>query len=102
MAQSQIVRGVKTSIRAEDGTTYINYRGTDVVAFDADTITLNSGGWHTATTKLRMNQASNQFGLGYQVYQKDFDWYVKLPGQTWDDKHEDFADGWIITRRHCA
>ena len=30
-----------------------------------------------------MNQASRQFNLGYNVYQKDFEWYVVTPdGET--------------------
>lgn len=46
-------------------------------------ITLNSDGWETSTTKRKMNQASNQFGLGYSVFQKDFNWFVTKPdGQT--------------------
>lgn len=79
MAQSQQVRGVATSIFQHDGCTVVQYHGTIVVSFDSDTVTLNSNGWQTATTKLRMNQASNQFGLGYKVSQKDFGWFVTLP-----------------------
>jgi hypothetical protein len=41
-----------------------------------------------------MNQASNQFGLGYQVYQKDWQWYVDFDGQTID-----FHDGMELTRQ---
>jgi hypothetical protein len=41
------------------------------------------GRTETATTKLRMNQASNQFNLGFSVYQKDYRWYVVIPqGET--------------------
>jgi hypothetical protein len=35
----------------------------------------------TKTTKLRMNQASNQFSLGYRVYQKDKKWYAEFKGR---------------------
>jgi hypothetical protein len=69
----------------------ITYRGTDVVAFNRvahavsndgtrhDTIlnvVFNTGGWYTMTTKLRMNQASNEYDLGVGVRQRDFDWYI--------------------------
>lgn len=84
MAQTRIVRGVKTSIRREGYDTIVNYRGTDVVRF-SDTkvdITLKTGGWKSATTKLRMNQASNQFNLGYYVFQKKGEWYVNLAGNN--------------------
>ena len=29
-----------------------------------------------ATTKKKMNQASNQFNLGYEVFQKDWYWFI--------------------------
>jgi hypothetical protein len=79
MSQLSRVTGVATNIRTEDGVTIIRYHSTDVVKFTEHSITLNSGGWHTATTKTRMNQASNQFGLGYSVVQRDFGWYVVFP-----------------------
>ena len=60
----------------------VRYHQTDVVKFNHEKIILNSGGWNTFTTKTRMNQASNQFGLGYYVYQRDFDWYVDYNGRT--------------------
>jgi hypothetical protein len=44
---------------------------------------LNSGGWETPTTKLRMNQASNQYGLDYNVWQKNREWYVSVFGNTY-------------------
>jgi len=94
MTQTQQARGVKTSIRTDDsGRTYVNYRGTDFVSFDANTITLRSGGWLTATTKTRMNQASNQFDLGYSVFQKNFEWFVRLEGRNLE-----FVDGMTIVR----
>lgn len=80
MGQTQKVQGVATSIFTENGMTNIRYHQTVVVSFNHEKIILNSGGYHTVTTKLRMNQASNQFGLGYDVYQKDFNWFVGIPG----------------------
>lgn len=38
------------------------------------TIVLDTGGWKTVTTKARMNQAFNEFGLPYGVSQKDGEW----------------------------
>ena len=45
-------------------------------------IVLNTGGYFTATTKTRMNQASRQFNLGFLVFQEDFKWYVDVDGHT--------------------
>ncbi len=57
------------------------YRGTPVVKFDDSKIVLNTGGWKSATTKTRMNQASNQFKLGYEVKQKGGAWTVRYKGE---------------------
>lgn len=79
MTQIRRVSGVATSIRQEDGYTKVRYHNTDVVCFNDKHIILDSGGWQTATTKTRMNQASNQFNLGFHVYQEKGEWYVSYP-----------------------
>jgi len=96
MAQQTQIGSHKTSVFTEDGLTKVVYHHTAVVKFNADIITLDSGGWFTNTTKTRMNQASSQFDLGFIVYQKDFDWYVKFEGQGIDT---DFYDGITFDRR---
>ena len=60
----------------------VQYHRTQVVCWTSDTIKLDTGGWFTNTTKLRMNQASNQYGLGYGVYQKQHKWFVTYKGET--------------------
>lgn len=62
--------------------TEVKYHDTVVVRFDKDHIELNTGGWKSKTTKLRMNQASEQFNLGYRVYQKNFEWFVSYKDDT--------------------
>ena len=70
----------RTTVSERDGTTAVTFHSTDVVVFDANTITLNSGGWQTVTTKRRMNQTADHFGLGFRVWQKNFIWYVDWKG----------------------
>lgn len=82
MSQIHTVRGRATSVQTRNGETNVVYHNTTVVSFDADKITLNTGGWKTVTTKTRMNQASNQFDLGYDVRQKDFNWFVDYKGRS--------------------
>jgi len=83
MAQQQRVGKTATKIGVnEQGETEIVYHSTAVVTFDNEKITLDDGGWATNTTKRRMNQASNQFGLGYRVYSKDWQWYVDYKGEV--------------------
>lgn len=62
----------------DDGYKCISYQGTEVVRFNDDIIILNTGGWFTNTTKRRMNQASNQFGLGITIFQQKWEWYALL------------------------
>lgn len=84
MAQTQEVRGVATTVYHDehDDMMKVIYHGTVVVAWDNTNIILNTGGWFTATTKNRMNQASNQYRLGYGVYQKAGEWFVDFKGET--------------------
>jgi hypothetical protein len=82
MAQTQKVGKVATSITRIDGNISVKYHQTEVVAVNNGKITLNTGGWWTVTTKARMNQASNQFNLGYHVHQKDGEWFVTYNDET--------------------
>ena len=83
MSQLQTVGTVHTNVRTVDGVKSITYHDTIVVEFDDNTIWLDTGGWYTITTKTRMNQAANQFDLGFQVWQSKGEWYVKRPdGET--------------------
>jgi len=86
MSQTQTVGRTATSIsRGQDGVLRVTYHGTDVVTvYPNGKIVLDTGGWFTATTKTRMNQASNQFGLGFVVFQKGFRWFVDVDGHTLD------------------
>ena len=67
----------------EQGTgTEVKYHNTIVVYFTDEHIALDTGGYRTRATKLRMNQVSQQFDLGYRIYQKDFRWHVEFNGHT--------------------
>ena len=98
MSQTQICRGVATSIVAKDGVTSVTYHNTVVVEWDAKTITLNSGGWKTVTTKTRINQAANEFDLGFNLYQDNGEWFVHIYRTGAVNKIVDFYDGMVITR----
>ena len=93
MGQQQRVGAHKTSIVQLEGMTSVVYHSTPVVQFNDKEIVLDSGGWETATTKSRMNQASNQYGLEFEVHQVNFSWYVDYRGETIP-----FEDGMILDR----
>jgi hypothetical protein len=55
-----------------DGSVSIRLHGTTVVRFYPNgLVKLNSGGYHTHTTKKRINQYSP-----VRVYQKNFEWFL--------------------------
>lgn len=90
MTQLHKFQGVATTVKHLAGnwgkTVVGTYQLTDVASIENDNkIHLNTGGWQTRTTKVRMNQFSNAFcGGRFSVYQKNFCWFVRL------------ADGQII------
>ena len=70
----------------------VTYHSTPVVKVINDRyVVLNSGGYRTNTTKRRMNQASLQYSLGYEVYQVNFQWYVSIGNQI-----SEYHDGIVI------
>ena len=49
---------------------------------------LNTGGWHSVTTKSRLNAILSELKCGFRVFQKNFDWYLSTNNQTvdfWDN-----------------
>lgn len=94
MARSDKVGKVATKVTTISGRTAVQYHATEVVVFDQNTITLNSGGWQTVTTKRRMNQVANEYGLPFQVFQRKGDWFVTIGNET-----VKFHDGMQFARR---
>jgi len=92
--QFKIGKG-NTTVAATNGVTLVTFHQTVVVSFDQKIITLNSGGWLTATTKTRINQTANQFDLGFNVYQDKGKWFVKFNNETIP-----FADNMTFERRN--
>jgi hypothetical protein len=93
MGQMQRISSNNTAVFTDNEGTKVVLHSTCVVRFNSREIELDSGGWETVTTKARMNQASNQFNLGYQVFQKDWQWYVDYKGETLE-----YHDGIILNR----
>jgi hypothetical protein len=75
-------------VRLDPDTIALRYHGTSVVTWHADgRITLRSNGWHTVTTKRRINQ-----GAPVTVYQEKFLWYV----DTAERKRVPFEEGMVV------
>ena len=93
MTQLNRIEKSATRVYVENGHTNVQFHHTIVVAFNESEIILNSGGWFTNTTKIRMNQTSNQFNLGFNVFQKDLSWFVEF-----NEKTIPFENGMILKR----
>lgn len=85
----------RTIVRQDATGLHVEYVRTRIVHAGPAGITLNSGGYRTVTTKRKMCQAANEFGLDYSVFQKNHEWFVhdRRTGQT----HE-FHDGITLAR----
>jgi len=83
-----------TTIKTENGGTMVRLSRTDIVRFNEKIIELDSGGWKTATTKRRMNEAAVDLGLGFEVYQEKGEWWIKFKGEV-----RLFYDGIVIERK---
>lgn len=95
-----------TTVRTEDGVTYVKYHNTVVFEHEiaAKKVVLRSAGYTTNTTKTRMNQAAAQFEVPVHVSAHRGQWFVYV-GSAPDGQRFPFRDGMAIfyDQRHiCA
>ena len=66
---------------------------TAIAVYDHNTqaLKLNTGGWHSVTTKSRLNAILQELIAGASVFQRQFNWYLNYNNQT-----HDFNDGMIL------
>lgn len=97
MSQTQRISKNNTNILIDGENSLVTLHKTIIVKVSPKEITLNSGGWLTATTRTRMNQVANEWGLNYHVSQVRGKWYVtaEIAGIK---QCSDFFDGMTIPR----
>lgn len=78
-----------TTVSFHDGETICTLHSTVIARLKNGTVTLNSGGWLTVTTKKRMNEFLREYDIPASVYQKRGTWYLQRQGL--DDTP--YADG---------
>lgn len=66
---------------------------TCIASIYADRVVINTGGWHTHTTKSRLNAILTYY-TNYYIKQKDYAWTVEGKGYS-----EPFVDGFAVPRR---
>lgn len=94
MSQTSIFQGPNRKIvKLDEATAYMLHNTVIVLAYNDGRIKLHSGGWMTQTTKMAMNQISNQFNLGFNVYSLKGEWFVTKGGYT-----SAFVDGLILSQ----
>ena len=66
---------------------------TAIAVYDHNTqaLKLNTGGWHSNTTKSRLNAILSELIAGARVYQKNWNWFLSYNNST-----HDFNDGMIL------
>ena len=102
--EQQMNRAVVNKINWSNSNTFVEYNEntncstvvlhrTAIAVYDHNTqaLKLNTGGWHSVTTKSRLNAILQELKWGASVYQKAFDWYLSYNNQT-----VDFWDGMIL------
>lgn len=97
MAQTQRISKNNTTVRTANGKTVVTLHGTEIVTLNHafKTATLNSGGFRTPTTRTRMTQVFNEMEVGIGVFQRDYEWFVKLI----DGREVPFFDGMTVATR---
>lgn len=80
MSQMQRISKNNTRVVKENGLLKsVQLHNTIILVIESDgSITLNTGGYKSVTTKARMNQASNEYNLHFTVYQEKNEWFVGI------------------------
>lgn len=69
--------------RREDGILAIRLHSTDIMLFSPNGgVTLQTGGWHTVTTKARMNEHLE----GFSITQRAGQWYIFASGTAYTER----------------
>ena len=71
---------------------YLHGNHIATVDHNTNAVKLSSCGWHSVTTKSRLNAILDEVKYGAKVFQKNWDWYLSYNNQT-----VDFWDGVILT-----
>lgn len=85
---------VNTSCKDLGDQTHVYLHGNKIatINYNSKNLVLSSCGWHTATTKSRLNAIIHEFSTG-NIYQKNFDWYFSSLILS---MNVSFTDGMVI------
>ncbi len=80
--------GNNTRLEVSEGIKRVTLHYTTIATITDNSITLNAGGWHTVTTKQRINIVLAQYGIDKRIVQRKKVWYIN---------GELFYNGYVIT-----
>ena len=85
----------------ESNTSIVRLHGNKIAEVTDDSMTIFDGGWQTTTTKSRLNALCSEFCItGEGVFQKNFQWYVRLFVGAINGKQvyktEEFTNGYVF------
>ena len=73
---SRIIGNNTLGVFYKDGTEAIRFHNTDILFVKDGIVTLNSGGWKTATTKDRINGFLRHFDVPFYIQQRNHQWFI--------------------------
>ena len=75
----------------------VRLHGNLIAWFDhtKQSLAISSAGWHTNTTKSRLNALLYEINTGVRVFQKNFDWFVS---DYTGKRIVDFYDGLLVNK----
>ena len=92
--------GRNTSVVYNENTncSSVYLHGHQIATFDHNlkAVKLSSCGYHTVTTKSRLNAILEEVKYGCRVFQKNWNWFVSYNNQT-----QSFFDGMILLDEDC-
>ena len=83
ISESKDWKNANTEVLNVDGISYVYLHGNLIAEVDDNGIKLYDGGWQSNTTKSRLNAILSEHGIaGEGVFQKDFQWFIRLYNGT--------------------
>ena len=91
--------GSNTTVITEDNISTVMLHGNHIATYYHDTkeLTLFDGGWQSNTTKSRLNALCAEFAMGFNVFQKNFNWFIS----DFSGTAKEFFDGAIVDYNGC-
>ena len=91
--------GSNTTVITEDNESRVMLHGNHIATYNhtLKELELFDGGWQSNTTKSRLNALCAEFAMGFNVFQKNFNWFIS----DFSGTAKPFFDGAIVDYNGC-